>query len=411
MGTEAQWQSFMADAGRVLGELRIDMETRAELLAILAGFKDQCVLKGGEAAPPDPNMCRARPSGGSGYAQLGGVYPIALFADRVVEAVLQGDRVQVAWNRLDDPSGTRHPPGLKYMFTELFCNSAGGPEVVTSKGVDEAKLGIHPNQWQAFLALVAEAAAVWPTKHHRDLVLRICASSKVEICAGLEGETSPGVDGPVPASDALPRCPFSGSSGGHCPFSGAKHGAAASSLSLPPSESRAPTVQACTSSWGGQSSVSEGITEDGSQMPTVGKVLGSSLQQKLDGLLDEDPDLCCPVSLMVFAEPVIASDGFIYEKSSLMTLLRNRQASPITREVLKPEHRAAQQKKLKAEDFRQKRSRALLHFAREAAPKHPEMSATALDRASDYLKTLRTDQSQALAREAAELSAQLAHST
>merc|ERR1712050_452577 len=391
MGTEAQWQSFMVDAGHVLGELRIDQDTRSELLAILASFKGQCVLKRGQAVPEDPNMCRARPNGSSAYAQLGGFYPIALFADRVVEAVLQGHLVQVEWNRLDDPAGTRHPPGLKYMFTELFCNSAGGPEVVTSKGVDEAKLGIHPNQWPAFLALVAEAAAVWPTKHHRDLVLRICESSKVEICAGLEGETSPGVDGPVPASDALPRCPFSGSSGGHCPFSGAKHGAAASSLSLPPSESLAPTVQACTSSWGGQSSVSEGITEEGSQMPMVGKVLGSSLQQKLDGLLDEDPDLCCPVSLM--------------------TLLRNRQASPMTREVLKPEHRAAQQKKLEAEDFRQKRSRALLQFAREAAPKHPEMSATALDRASDYLKTLRTDQSQALAREAAELSAQLAHST
>merc|ERR1712050_274947 len=282
MGTEAQWQSFMADAGRVLGELRIDQDTRSELLAILASFKGQCVLKRGQAVPEDPNMCRARPNGSSAYAQLGGVYPIALFADRVVEAVLQGHLVQVEWNRLDDPAGTRHPPGLKYMFTELFCNSAGGPEVVTSKGFDEAKLGVHPNQWPAFLALVAEAAAVWPTKHHRDLVLRICEASKVEICAGLEGEDALAVERPVLASDALPRCPFSGNSGGHCPFSGAKHGAAASSLSLPPSESRAPTVQACTSSWGGQSSVSEGIT--GSQMPMVGKVLGSSLQQKLDGL-------------------------------------------------------------------------------------------------------------------------------
>merc|ERR1712050_135131 len=390
MGTEAQWQSFMVDAGHVLGELRIDQDTRSELLAILASFKGQCVLKRGQAVPEDPNMCRARPNGSSAYAQLGGVYPIALFADRVVEAVLQGHLVQVEWNRLDDPAGTRHPPGLKYMFTELFCNSAGGPEVVTSKGFDEAKLGIHPNQWPAFLALVAEAAAVWPTKHHRDLVLRICASSKVEICAGLEGETSPGVDGPVPASDALPRCPFSGSSGGQCPFSGAKHGAAAPSLSPPPSESLAKKRKASTSLWGWLSglssgalgecqapkvSVSECITEEGSQMPMVGKVLGSSLQQKLDGLLDEDPDICCPVSLMVFAEPVIASDGFIYEKASLMTLLRNRQASPMTREVLKPEHRPAQQKKLEAEDFRQKRSR-----------------------------------SQELAREAAELSAQLAHS-
>merc|ERR1712050_776711 len=233
---------------------------------------------------------------------------------------------------------------------------------------------------------------VWPTKHHRDLVLRICEASKVEICAGLEGEDAAGVERPVPASDALPRCPFSGSSGsaGQCPFSSAGPGVSAASQE--------------------QRGVSSVISGAGSQMPMAGRVLGSSLQQRLDQLTDEDPDLCCPVSLVVFVQPVIASDGFIYEKSSLMTLLRNRQVSPMTREVLKPEHRAAQQKKLEAEDFRQKRSRALLQFAREAAPQHPEMSATALDRASDYLKTLKADQSQELAREAAELSAQLAHS-
>merc|ERR1712151_3229 len=74
---------------------------------------------------------------------------------------------------------------------------------------------------------------------------------------------------------------------------------------------------------------------------------GSSLQQKLDELIDEDPDLCCPVSLMLFAEPVIASDGFIYEKASLTTLLANRQVSPMTRETLKLEYRPAQRKKSK----------------------------------------------------------------
>merc|ERR1712178_656347 len=43
--TDAQWNSFMADAG-----------TQAELQAILASFKDQCVLKQGGTAPRDPGM-------------------------------------------------------------------------------------------------------------------------------------------------------------------------------------------------------------------------------------------------------------------------------------------------------------------------------------------------------------------
>ena len=35
---------------------------------------------------------------------------------------------------------TRHPPGLTYLLTEVVCHAAGGPEVVTASGFDEAKL-------------------------------------------------------------------------------------------------------------------------------------------------------------------------------------------------------------------------------------------------------------------------------
>merc|ERR1711959_301242 len=63
----------------------------------------------------------------------------------------------------------------------------------------------------------------------------------------------------------------------------------------------------------------------------AGRVLGSNLQEKLDDLLAEDPDLCCPISLMLFTDPVVASDGFMYEKASLELLLRNNSVSPMTR--------------------------------------------------------------------------------
>merc|ERR1712048_1265323 len=253
--TVGQWQCFIADAGRVFVDLRMDVNTQTELHSILASFKDQCVLKQGEAAPSDPGMCRARPRGGAAYAQLGGVYPIALFVDRLVEKVLRGDRVQVQWNRLDDAAGTRHPPGLKYMFTELFCHAAGGPEVVTSKGFDEAKLGIDQNQWAEFLALVAEAATVWPTKHHRDLVLKLCENNKAEICFGLEGEeTAASFDltTPVDASSGqafqmASKCPFSGKSGGQCPFSGKSASPAPSRTPLIAGSGVAPTAQDCFS--------------------------------------------------------------------------------------------------------------------------------------------------------------------
>ena len=80
------------------------------------------------------------------------LYPIALFVDRLVEAVIQGDSVRVSWDRLDD-SGPRHPPALKYIVTELLCNAIGGPELVTAKDLEETKLGISVQEWESFLAL------------------------------------------------------------------------------------------------------------------------------------------------------------------------------------------------------------------------------------------------------------------
>merc|ERR1712178_527815 len=140
---------------------------------------------------------------------------------------------QVQWNAQDDATGARHPPGLKYMVTELLRHSAGGPELPTSKGFDDAKLGVDPNQWPAFLEIAAETATVWPTKHHREMMLKICERSKVEICFGLEGQEMPNLEISVaPGSGASAMtggCPFSGNTGGKCPFSGGQSGAA-----LPP---------------------------------------------------------------------------------------------------------------------------------------------------------------------------------
>jgi len=254
--------------------------------------------------------------------------------------------------------------------------------MVTSRGFDEAKLGINPNQWADFLNVVAEAATVWPTKHHRDMVLKLCEHSKAEICFGLEGQEvalpanlSMGVAAlPVEAFHMASRCPFSGTSGGQCPFSGQSSGTASLNSTLK-AESRASPWKSC---------LSEAVA-DAKQAPMAGRVLDSSLQRSLDVLLEEDPDLCCPVSLMIFVEPVRASDGFIYEKSMLMQLLQNRQRSPMTREVLKSEYQAASEKMAEVMKFRSERSAALLKFASQAATQQPQLAATARERAADYL--------------------------
>ena len=80
----------------------------------------------------------------------------------------------------DAEDARRHPAGLKYLLTELVCNATGGPEVVTAKGFDEAKLGVPVDKWAAFCALGSEAATVFPTPHHRAMILDLLSSLQPE---------------------------------------------------------------------------------------------------------------------------------------------------------------------------------------------------------------------------------------
>merc|ERR1711959_171440 len=178
---------------------------------------------------------------------------------------------------------------------------------------------------------------VWPTKHHREMVLKICEKSKAEICLGLEGVAMPDLEAlavmDTAGSDALMSCPFSGQR---------DHAPAPSSSQ--PNQSHAPTSGYVPRPTARRVAVTDLLTGSprnasavptGNSCPMAGRILGSSLQQRLDELTNEDPDLCCPVSLMVLGNPVIASDGFIYDYSSLQSLLANGHVSPMTREALK----------------------------------------------------------------------------
>jgi hypothetical protein len=291
------------------------------------------------------------------------------------------------------------------MVTELLCHGSGGPELPTSKGFEDAKLGIDPSEWQVFLDVVAEAATIWPTKHHRDLILKVCEKNKAEICFGLEGQELPNVevvaDLATDPSVQLGRCPFSGQSAGpnsRCPFSGGQSTAQRSQELTAKKRNTSPslfdklpsilTSFFCSTSEDNPRNATT-LAHETAPVKMGGRILGNSLQQKLDKLTEEDPDLCCPVSLMVFRDPVIASDGFIYDKASLQQLLANRLSSPMTREALKSEYRSAQLKLVEVTRFRKHRAQELLDFATEAiCEQQRQLSCTAVDRASEYIAAL-----------------------
>jgi len=110
---------------------------------------------------------------------------------------------------------------------------------------------------------------------------------------------------------------------------------------------------------------------------------------------------------MVFGAPVRASDGFIYDKAMLDQLLKNKQRSPMTREVLKPEYCQASEKAAEVLRFRHQRSEDLISFALQAAGQQPQMATTALERAVDYLAVIRTEEARHLSKKAAAVYAQL----
>merc|ERR1712137_1305818 len=188
--TGAQWDTFMQGACKVFAKFHIDGSTTQELIGILANYKSACVLSPGGTCPADPGLMRATGQGTTLYQRLGGVYPISQFTDRLVDSVLKGDRIRVDFDRLDDLQGRRHPPGLKYMVTELVCHATGGPEVVTSKGFDEAKLGVAAEDWPIFLELAADAASLWSIPHLRNSIVSALSTIKAEICIGIVEEDS-----------------------------------------------------------------------------------------------------------------------------------------------------------------------------------------------------------------------------
>merc|ERR1719428_806433 len=112
---------------------------------------DDCVVLDGEAVPRNPG--HGRPGGNSLYAQVGGVYEIALFTDRLIDALLKDPTIKIP---LDTQK--RNEASLKYLFTELVCNAAGGPETMTSVTLTETRLLASSKEFFQLLRC-AEAAS------------------------------------------------------------------------------------------------------------------------------------------------------------------------------------------------------------------------------------------------------------
>ena len=123
-----EWKKFMRIAKDVLEGVPASHGVRHKLIDIIGGFQQQCVLPRGQRPPADPGPAQPpATTKGTAYFRLGGVYPIAHFADVLVEKLIaRYSPVQLRFDPIDAPNAERHPPALKYVLTELLCNATGG---------------------------------------------------------------------------------------------------------------------------------------------------------------------------------------------------------------------------------------------------------------------------------------------
>ena len=354
----------------------------------------------------------------------------------------------------DDPLGRRHAAGLKYVVTELVCHALEGPEVATVRGFDEVKLGVRADEWEAFLEIAQDVSGFFPTQHHRNLAMRALEAIKADLCIGMAANETGDVTrfsdsgaAAVPtAAQGSGKCPFSGSSassaaaesGGKCPFrmggGGWKAlvgGGASSEANLPKKLSEADAHAATILAEKGidvgmiaimlkvdEASVDMAIhpekyaaaDDDGNsngagggggkqnRSGATGKMVGNELQMRLDKLEEEDPDLCCPVTLGLFVDPVTLPDGFAYERETARMLTRKEGGdggtitSPMTRRVVPAELVEAPEKRAAALAFRVARARELTKFASAARLVEPHLACKALERVGEYLAALQQQQ-------------------
>ena len=103
---EKEWDVFMSIFNDVCQEFGLPSSDVDDLNAMMISMMDDVVVFPGERPRADPGPMM--PSGNRLYARLGGVYPIALFVDRLVDALLADSRARRAVRTLEERGGA-HP--------------------------------------------------------------------------------------------------------------------------------------------------------------------------------------------------------------------------------------------------------------------------------------------------------------
>merc|ERR1719502_2358808 len=158
--TAGEWDAFMGTFYEVTEEFNLPSSDVEDLQVVLLSMRDDCVAEGTAADDAPLAGPAATKMGGSFwfgsaslYERLGGLYPIALFVDRLIDALLADPRVAIPVD-----GQRRNEASMKYLFTEVVCAIVGGPELVTSIAYDETRLLLPARQMFFLLEAAKEAS-------------------------------------------------------------------------------------------------------------------------------------------------------------------------------------------------------------------------------------------------------------
>ena len=144
--SEEEWGSFIENLHDVCDELGLPQQEVADVTAVIESMRADCIIQDGEHPPDNPG--HKVPPGDSLYARCGGVYPLALVCDRLVDALLSDATVKI------QVDGERTMASLKYLFTELVCALAGGPETMTAASIAATRLNVSAQDFFKLLGSV-----------------------------------------------------------------------------------------------------------------------------------------------------------------------------------------------------------------------------------------------------------------
>lgn len=378
-----EWDTFMALASSA-ASIFLSPHHRSALIAVVSDLKPElctglAVEDDGEMGEMSPMRLARRKVESAGFETVDAIAAIVKAdgdADRALELLVGGWKPPAAPAARNIGGAAADAPRCPFSGATAEAGGARACPFTARAAAASSEPGVRDPAAGALP--IALAQAVWLMSDRSGMGPNgIAAALGLDVALVQATLTPMSVDGAA-AVTPLPE-PLA-SAARAMADRGVSHDQIAQMLAVP--------CAAVTATVGASGKGDDGLMEQGK---AAGRLMDSVLQDRLDELLEEDADLCCPVTLVLLVEPVKAGDGYVYERSAVNEFTSEDGVfnSPMTQTlsraaVIEPAHDVRE----RATRFRIERCEALATLVGDASrePVLPvSVAMAAVDRLREYL--------------------------